>query len=167
MKNYIRTLLLTPIIAIFFAGCYTVVLMPDQDYKAPDEQSNQEDSFYRSEDFGGYDYYYNQPWWYSATTPSYFNTSADKRDSVQNTQFIRNNNGERNIGGRDIPFSIPATSTPSSTGASSSTTTTKTNSDPTTRVESTGSTNSNRSSNNSNNATRNNDGNRNTDGRKK
>ncbi len=156
MKNIILKIFAILLITVGLSGCYTIVWTPKDNFPTAENSDYQDNGYYASPYYGGYNYYYNYPWWYSIQPP----TQTYIRDSNRGQETLRNG-----ISGRSQPErngvltpNLPTTGSSSvSTGSSS---TNKGNSGD--RVESTGTNNNSRpASTGSNNTLRNNDGGRN------
>jgi hypothetical protein len=157
MKKYLVKIIL--VIVISFGGCYTVLWSPEE--PLPSENINQ--IFYSEPFYGGYNYYYDYPWWITGRqeyiTP--YQTQSSERSSTGSS--VRNSNGFRENPDNNNPIIRNDSPTRSSRSNDNSGSVSKTNSDNNSgsSTEQTRSSGISRS-NEGNNSARNNNGNRNS-----
>lgn len=157
-KNFVAEFFIL-LLAITFAGCYTVIWNPS-DNTFPGKGNNiEENEFYPEAYYGNYSYFYGSPWWYNITVPGY--TTSNKPDN--GNTVIRDLGGRGNRTG-DI-WNIITAAPPGSNATDQSNNLIRNNSNPGTNTNTNSRSEANRSSQNSNN-TRNDNGSRNTDNRR-
>ncbi len=155
MKTLIKNIIILSAFILLLPGCYTVLWTPDSnssDYVA-------DDGYYTEDYYGGYNYFYDYPWWlYTAPTRS--TVPSSDRDSEISS--IRNTDG-----GRGTTENRPIINTPPPTrngdnnpGSSDSNTSTSNSGSSGTSVHSSSSNNTRSSGSNNNGSARNNNGSR-------
>ena len=156
--------------AILISGCYTVIWTPDEEF--PNERNTEygNDSYYPDYYYGGYNDFYDYPWWLNFTPPSYIapKSTPDRSDNG-NTGTIRNNDNGRGKEDRNKILETPPPTKTETKGSSDTSSSSSGNNR--TSVESSnnnaGSNTSSRGSTNTNsNNVRNNDGGRSSGGRR-
>lgn len=155
---------ITSILIIFINGCYTVIWTPEERMPSESDYSNENildvnEEYYPIVLYGGYNYYYTQPWWYSLSYN--FNIPInDAENNLSDSESVRNSVNGRNIdSGRD-----PILETTPPSRSSNSGNNTNSNTGTTTQTD-----NSNARSQNSgnDNSIRNDNGSRNSEGKRK
>jgi hypothetical protein len=117
MKYYIVVLYL--FLTLSFTGCYTVIWTPEKEFPTESSYyesgySYYEDAYYADPYYGGYNYYYEYPWWLSMTPPvtSREETKTERTERSNEVREVRRGSGERPSG--DNRSGSPTRSTTSS-----------------------------------------------------
>jgi hypothetical protein len=156
MKKNLLAELFIPLLAVTFAGCYTVIWNPSDNTFPGKDNSIEQNEFYPEAYYGNYSYFYESPWWYDITVPGY--TISNIPDNGNTLIRDLGGRGDRT---RDILDII--TVDPSGRNANDqSNNLMRSSSKPGTNTNTNSRSEANRSSQNSNN-TRNDNGSRNTD----
>lgn len=165
MKNFIIKSIFAVLLVVSLNGCYTVIWTPEQKITPTEEMIN---GYYSGPVYEPYYYYYERPWWYDVDMPYYdevYNNQLKEEERNRTTGSLRNNDGGRDGGGREIKRTDPV-STGGYNNTGSSTGSSNTSSGTNTRTESTTKSNE-RSGSDNKGSLRNNDSGRNSSGDKR
>ena len=156
--------------AILISGCYTVIWTPDEEFPNDRNTEYGNDSYYPDYYYGGYDGFYDYPWWLNFTPPSYIAPkNTPDRSENSNTGTIRNtDNGRGKEDRKEILETPPPTKTENdtSTNNNSSNSGSGRTSVESSNTNSNSNTSSRGSSNTNSNNVRNSDGGRSSGGRR-